>query len=259
MRLPCNDGFVLIDAERVWLAGAADAKGESVPPARACHRGDPASTLAELLAQLPKRRSRFLRLPSRLRVLLGAPWTYGALLPWQDNLWDDGAWRAYALAVLASQGVETRDTALHLCIESAGFGHARLASAVDAQLVERLQDSAMSAGWRIVQCRDTLSTAAARHARCMPRDAVLALFEPTMLTCLFRQAGQWTDLTSLARAPGQSPSEALGVAMVLSRAPAGLPVCTVDTVAHPDIVLEPGWTRLGAPDAKWAWVTACER
>jgi hypothetical protein len=216
-----NDVYVMVDAEllRAWAGPDANARGGGEPYFAAAHDGAPAAQLARALADRPRAR---LAARNRLHVLLAHPWVHGVVLPWQAGLCSSAAWDAYARALFEARA---QRAPLSVRVAHAGFGRARLAVAVREELLDALTQTARAAGWTLTTCRDLLSFALREHAaRIDAADCRIATLQPGALTCLFRRDGEWADLVTLPRQPGQRVSDLLDAAALVSGASAAGPV-----------------------------------
>jgi hypothetical protein len=235
-----TDVLALVDAERVVLSGETGSLCAS-------HGGEPATTLGALLNDVARPRRRRFAVQRRLHVLIGDPWTYAAVLPWQAGIETAGAWNEYARAMFIDQGVQ--QTPLRIAVEDAPFGCPRLGVAADASLLAALESSSEQAGWTFAHCRDLLSAAVARHVSALPADCAFAFVERDVLTCLFRRNGTWADAAKQELVPGQPLTGALAVAALLCEQPIGLPayLASVSPCTVPDGA---GVVNLGSPDAR---------
>ncbi|WP_459623511.1 hypothetical protein [Burkholderia sp. 3C] len=150
--------------------------------------------LSSALAGLPKAR---LSICNRLRIVVGHPWAHGVVLPWQDGLTSDAAWRAYAgmrFAEHAQRG------ALRILIEHERWGRTRLAAGISEGFLMEMGKTSRAAGWRLASVRDALSASLDAHPAWRDRDDfAFALCQQTVATCVFRRGGQWRDVVTLPR------------------------------------------------------------
>ena len=240
MPLLWTDALALIDADLVVLRAGKEVRCEF-------HDGEPAVALSRLIAGMPVPRCQRLAAQRRLSVLIGSPWAYAAMLPWQPGILKAEAWSEYAQAIFADQGV--RQMSLRVAVESAPFGRPRLSVALDAPLFAAIEAVTKEAGWTFVHCRDLLSAAAARHLRNLPADCVFVLAELDSVTCLFRRDGLWVDAATQSLLDERPLTSAIAVASLLCSQPVGLPVFVTSAPTH-DVAERAGLTALDAIDAR---------
>ena len=181
MRSLWNDQAVLIDAEQVSLLSPTKAVEDRLMCA---HGGEPAEAVVALLATCARLRPWW---RNRVHVWLGYPWTHTLLLPWQPGLpGGDTHWRGYAQALLRERGI-TLQTRVRL--GPARHGHARLAVAADALMLDALEGKLREQKWALAACRDLLSASLQRYHRpARTEGACLVLAEASAVTCLWPSA-----------------------------------------------------------------------
>lgn len=231
---------VLIDAESVSLLAPGVAAADRI----LCrHHGDPASVTAALLAGRPQPRPHW---RNRLNVWLGYPWFHAQVLPWQPGLpAGDSHWRAYALALLRERGVTGP---LRISLGAARYGHARLAFAADAAMLDALERQTSEKGWRVGRCQDVLSASLQRYHRQLHTPGqCLVLAEPAAMTCLWQSEAGWEDMITLQRTSDQRAGDSIAAAEALcGRAPV-TDYAWASTVGPRQLPLAPQARWLGFP------------
>ena len=179
---------------------------------RAEQAGEPLAACAELLAQAPRGRVRFL---DRASVLLGFPHVQYLMLPWQDRLYSPDDWQGFARATfLQDAGVDPAQCQVQ--IASAPFGAARLAVATPLELLHALRLLFRAQHLPLGTCLPLLTATAQRYWQHLPADGVLAVPEASALSCLYLHGGEATQACALPVAPGTPLHSSLFAAAVLS-------------------------------------------
>lgn len=237
-----NDQAVLIDSEKVSLLSPTKAVHDRL---QCDHGGEPAEAVAALLATCARLRPWW---RNRVHVWLGYPWTHTLLMPWQPGLpGGDSHWCGYAQALLRERGI-TMQTRVRL--GAAHHGHARLAAAADAVMLDALEGKLREQKWMLAGCRDLLSTSLHRYHRAARTEgACLVLAEAGAVTCLWPSAQSWEDMITLQLSPGQSHAAAVAGAQALCNQPV-VPACAwMSTLAPADVSLPVEARWLGFPHA----------
>lgn len=191
-----NDILLALDADSVRVYDWSDwrARGASAAHVALPHGGRLAEQVGCALAAKPRARLSFL---NRVHLVVGNPWARLGILPWQAGLYSETAWEAYARAWFSAR---TQRGQWSLRVQDEKYGSARLSAALCAEVLDGVRQACAAAGWRLVSARDELSSLLSRHAAIVsPSDWCLALAEPNVVTCLFRENGAWRDLVMLPR------------------------------------------------------------
>ncbi|WP_414440265.1 hypothetical protein [Burkholderia sp. 22PA0106] len=194
MRSPWIDATALIDAGTLslWSHTGRRPRCPGAADVVVAHSGHVSDALSSALAGLPKAR---LTLRNRLSIVVGHPWAHGVVLPWQDGLSSDAAWRAYAgmrFAERAQRG------ALRILIAHERWGRTRLAAGICEGFLMEITRASRAAGWRLASVRDALSASLDAYPAWRDRDDfAFALRQQTVATCAFRHGGQWRDVVTL--------------------------------------------------------------
>ncbi|MGY2182003.1 hypothetical protein [Pseudomonas agarici] len=184
MSSPFIDHVVLLAQDEVhW---AARPRWPGGPLWRGRERGDPLTACAALLEQAPHGRLGYLE---RVTLLLGFPHVHYRVLPWQEGLYSPLDWQDFALA-LFSQHNDLDSAQWQVAIDPAPFGCARLAAAVDKELMESLTTLFRARHLPIQRCVPLLIDALQRHWRQLPQDYRFAVREPDALGCVFAHQGR---------------------------------------------------------------------
>lgn len=200
----------------VWLhsAGAewaARARWRGASIWRAQQTADPLAACAELLAQAPRGRVRFL---DRATVLLGFPHVHYLMLPWQTGLNSQDEWQGFAQAMFSQQaGIDPERWQVQVANNL--FGQQRLAVATPRDLLQDLRGLFKLQRLPLVTCAPLLTAVAQQYWRQLPDDCVLAIPEADSLSCLYRQQGMIDQVCVMPTQPGSVLSDNLFTADLL--------------------------------------------
>jgi hypothetical protein len=180
---------------------------------RAEQAGEPLAACAELLAQAPRGRVRFL---DRANVLLGFPHVHYLMLPWQADLHRQSDWQGFAEATFSQQaGIDSEHWQVQ--VAHSAFGRDRLAVALPRDLLQDLRDLFKLARLPLVTCTPLLTAVAQRYWRLLPEDCVLAIPESNGLSCLYRHQGAPSQVCVLPTRPDSLLSDNLFTADLLAQ------------------------------------------
>lgn len=169
------------DDRNTWQA-----QSETAP----CEVFTPLSAAVDLLQRAPRGG---MRDDDTLTVLLAYPYVRHAVLPWDSGLTTAADWQAHANAIFDAQygGYDCDALSQQIVIDPAPDGHARLAMAVDAAMMQGLHTLARAHNLRLVSCRSLLMAAVHRHRDHLVDDCVLSLPQQDAFECLYRKQGLW--------------------------------------------------------------------
>jgi hypothetical protein len=168
----------------------ADKRRVPVNPLPGTPGGGVVPALAALLREFPTCR--------RLRLVLAAPFTPLQLLPWRDDLRDrDEALALARLGFTEVYGEAAADWPLRL--SDAPPGQARVAAAVDGELLAALEGTARGARMRLLALQPALSAVANHWRGRFDRQSTawVVVHEPGRLTLALIEHGAWRWLRSL--------------------------------------------------------------
>ncbi|WP_148716369.1 hypothetical protein [Chitinolyticbacter meiyuanensis] len=149
--------------------------------------------LQQLLADAP--RSAFKQ--DRLQLLLGGSWARYAVLPWQDNLFNDNDWRGYAAVVFAKQYAVPVEN-WRIRVAPGPFGQPRLAAAVDEGFYQTLAELARSSRLKLAGVTPLLTSAINLHQRKLKgKEFAFLLLEADHATCAFHHGHAWRGVVTL--------------------------------------------------------------
>lgn len=183
------------------------------------HSGRPVECLDAWLKALPKHRWSNL---NRMDLVVGHPWSWVTVLPWQEGIYTEAAWEGYARACL---GAPVRHGRWAVRVADAGHGQARLAVALDAEFLDAVNAVCKTAKWQLVRVRDVL-THCLDHQPVLKKtaDACVLLTQRQVVTCVFREQHDWRDIVTLVRGPGDADSWLTTAALMTGRA---VPSCVL--------------------------------
>lgn len=195
---------------------------------RAEQAGEPLSACAALLEQAPRGRLRFL---DRATVLLGFPHVHYLMLAWQDGLYSQADWQAFAEATFSQQaGLDAEHW--HIQVASSRFGQRRLAVAAPREWLHDLRELFKLHRLPLVTCSPLLTSVAQRYWQRLPDDCVLAVPEADSLSCLYRQHGVIDQVCVIPTHPDSDLSDNLFTADLLVERRAPATVVVANTLAE---------------------------
>lgn len=209
MSFPFIEHVVWLHSAGAEWAARARWRGSSIW--RAQQTADPLAACAELLAQAPRGRVRFL---DRATVLLGFPHVHYLMLPWQTGLNSQGDWQGFAQALFSQQaGIDPERWQVQVANNL--FGQQRLAVATPRDLLQDLRGLFKLQRLPLVTCAPLLTAVAQQYWRQLPDDCVLAIPEADSLSCLYRQQGMIDQVCVMPTQPGSVLSDNLFTADLL--------------------------------------------
>lgn len=193
---------------RVALIRRGGAPGGALVGERDCAGGGTPTwdaavlALGELLAQAGARRS-------KLGVVLSSHFARYCLLPWSGEIGSREELEAYA-RIRFEELYGTAAGAWTLCIAPAPAGHARLAAAIETDLLARLHEVASAVGARLDSVQPYLTAAFNQLRRRLRDDEFLfVVSESGRSSVLAARGGRWISVRSTAGIEGDSALAAL--------------------------------------------------
>lgn len=211
MFFPFNEHVVWLHSSGAEWAARPRWRGATIWHAQ--QQDQPLAACAELLAQAPRGRVRFL---DRATVLLGFPHVHYLMLPWQPDLYSQEDWQGFAQATFIQQtGLDIEQW--HLQVANGLFAQPRLAVATSQELLQDLRELFKLHRLPLVTCTPLLTAVAQHYWRKLPDDCVLAVPESDSLSCLYRQQGTLHQVCVLPTQPGSDLSDNLFTADLLAQ------------------------------------------
>lgn len=176
------------------------------------HDGDPIECLIDYLSAQPRLPFRW---RNRVTVVVGYPWARCLVLPWQSTFsGKDSEWKAYASALLRTQGIQEE---VKILLTPPSYGQTRLASTLDEKWLLQLNHTIAAHGWTLTSCLDLYNFNLKRYSQVLKCNRNnLVMIEPHVMHCFWLGEKGWEDVLSIFLSPDKNLEDNLCIAEILA-------------------------------------------